>query len=102
MARRIRAGGAPERSGELTGGGRRASGGKSLNTRIKSVGVGWGKARMRNGAIKKDLTGIGDFFPEIGVSADGTAFIHGSPLVFLKILIGHGQPHPQESVRIPA
>ena len=26
---------------------------------------------------EKDLTGRGDLFSEIGVSADGTAFIHG-------------------------
>ncbi len=27
--------------------------------------------------IKNELTGMGDFFPGIGVSAEGTAFIHG-------------------------
>ena len=46
--------------------------------------------RMRNGAIKKDLIGVGDFFPEIGVSADGTVLMHGSTLAFLKILVWRG------------
>ncbi len=32
---------------------------------------------MRNGGIKKELTGMGDFFPGIEVSAEGMAFIHG-------------------------
>ncbi len=39
--------------------------------------IGCDRLRMRNGAIKKDLTGMGDFILEIGVSAEGTAFIHG-------------------------
>ena len=38
--------------------------------------------------MKKDLVGIGDFLPEAGVGADGTAFIHGSLWAFFKYEAG--------------
>ncbi len=44
-----------------------------------------GSQEMRNSAMKKDLTGMGDFFQEVEVSAEGTAFIHGRPWLLKKL-----------------
>jgi len=57
---------------------------------------------MRDAARENGLAGMGGFFPGGRVSADGTEFIQELPssLDLFKVLIGFGEPDPQESVRI--